>query len=130
LNKFREKLDVYRVENSRVIVIEFSSEDPKLAADVPNAIAEVYLKAQRDAKLASDSDATAWLEPEIADLSKRVKDAEARVAAFRSQSDLLIGQNNAVLATQQLSEISTELSRVRASRAAADAKAQSVRGVL
>ncbi|MBN9073524.1 MAG: exopolysaccharide transport family protein [Rhizobiales bacterium] len=130
LKTFREKLSIYRVENSRVIVIEFSSEDPKLAAAVPNAIADVYLKAQRDAKLASNSDATAWLEPEIADLSKRVKEAEARVADFRAKSDLLVGQNNSVLATQQLSEISTELSRVRAGRAAAEAKAESVRGAL
>lgn len=130
LKKFREKLNVYRVENSRVIVIEFSSRDPKLAAEVPNAIAKVYLQAQSDAKLASNADATAWLEPEIADLSARVKQAEAKVAAFRSQSDLLIGQNNAVLATQQLSEISSELNRVRANRASADARAQSVRNVL
>jgi uncharacterized protein involved in exopolysaccharide biosynthesis/Mrp family chromosome partitioning ATPase len=130
LTTFREKLNIYRVENSRVIVVEFSSEDAKLAADVPNTIASVYLNVQREAKLLSNSDATAWLEPEIADLSKRVKEAEARVASFRSSSDLLIGQNNSVLATQQLSEISTELSRVRASRAAADAKAESVRTIL
>ncbi|WP_274628691.1 GumC family protein [Arvimicrobium flavum] len=130
LSKFREKLSVYRVDNSRVIVVEFSSEDPKLAADVPNAIAKTYLQVQRDAKLASNSDATDWLEPEIADLSKRVKEAEARVAAFRAESDLLLGQNNSVLATQQLSEITSELSRVRANRAAAEARAESVRGVL
>lgn len=130
LKAFREKLNVYRVENSRVIVVSFSSEDPKLAAAVPNAIAATYLKVQRDAKLASNSDATDWLEPEIADLSRRVKEAEARVADFRAKSDLLIGQNNQVLATQQLSEIATELSRVRAARAAAEARAESVRAVL
>jgi uncharacterized protein involved in exopolysaccharide biosynthesis/Mrp family chromosome partitioning ATPase len=130
LKAMREKLIVYRVENSRVIVIEFSSEDPKLAAAVPNAIADAYLAVSRDAKLQSNSAATDWLEPEIADLSRRVKEAEARVAAFRSQSDLLVGQNNSVLATQQLSELSTELSRVRANRAAAEATAQAVRAAL
>ncbi|RUM98074.1 chain-length determining protein [Pseudaminobacter arsenicus] len=130
LKAFREKLTVYRVERSRVIVIEFSSEDPKLAAAVPNAIADAYLAVSRDAKLASNSDATEWLEPEIADLSKRVKEAEARVADFRAKSDLLIGQNNSVLATQQLSELSTELSRVRAGRAASEANAQSMRRAL
>lgn len=130
LKAMREKLVVYRVENSRVIVIEFSSEDPKLAAAVPNAIADAYLAVSRDAKLQSNSAATDWLEPEIADLSSRVKEAEARVAEFRSQSDLLVGQNNSVLATQQLSELSTELSRVRASRAAAEATAQAVRTAL
>lgn len=130
LKAFREKLNVYRVEKSRVIVIEFSSKDPKLAAEVPNALADAYLAVSRDAKLASNSDATDWLAPEIADLDKRVKDAEARVADFRAKSDLLIGQNNSVLATQQLAELSSELSRVRASRAASDAAAEGVRKAL
>lgn len=130
LKAFRERLTVYRVERSRVIVIEFSSQDPKLAAEVPNAIADTYIAVSRDAKLQSNADATDWLEPEIADLTERVKEAEAKVAAFRSESDLLVGQNNSVLATQQLSELASELSRVRAARAAADANAQSVRAVL
>ncbi|MFI0843213.1 GumC family protein [Mesorhizobium sp. IMUNJ 23232] len=127
LEAFREKLKVYRVENSRVIAIEFSSEDPKLAAAVPNAIADAYLQFSRDAKLQSNTAATEWLEPEIQALTARVKEAEARVAAYRSQSDLLIGQNNSALATQQLAELSTELSRTRANRAAAEANAESVR---
>jgi exopolysaccharide transport family protein len=130
LQAFREKLEVYRVENSRVIVIEFSSEDRQLAAKVPNAIADAYIALQRDAKSQSNADATEWLEPEIADLRDRVKQAEARVAEFRAKSDLLIGQGDAVLATQQLSELSTELSRVRAERGAADAKARSLRTAL
>ncbi|RVD33084.1 chain-length determining protein, partial [Mesorhizobium sp. M4B.F.Ca.ET.019.03.1.1] len=96
LKKMREKLNVYSVEKSRVIVIEFSSEDPRLAADIPNAIADTYISVQGNAKLESNAAATDWLAPEIADLSKRVKDAEAKVADFRAQSDLLMGGNNAV----------------------------------
>ncbi|AWC24455.1 tyrosine kinase [Aminobacter sp. MSH1] len=130
LKAFREQLTIYRVEKSRVIVIQFSSSDPKLAAEVPNAIADAYLAFQRTSKLESSTEATDWLKPEIADLNQRVKDAEARVASFRSQSDLLIGQNNSALATQQLSELSSELSRVRANRSAAEATAQSVRQAL
>jgi exopolysaccharide transport family protein len=130
LKRFREKLRVYRVEKSRVIVIEMSSQSPRLAAEIPNAIAKAYLAMQVEAKKQSNTDATAWLKPEIADLTNRVKEAEAKVAAFRSQSDLLIGQNNSVLATQQLSEMSSELSRVRANRASAEATAESLRAAL
>jgi exopolysaccharide transport family protein len=130
LTAFREKLNVYRVENSRVIVIEFSSADPKLAADVPNAMADAYLAVQQQAKLQSNADATGWLEPEIADLREKVKQAEARVADFRGKSDLLIGQNSTVLATQQLSELSSELSRVRAARSASEANAAQIRAAL
>lgn len=130
LRAFRQKLEVYRVERSRVIVIEFSSQDPGLAAAVPNALADAYIGVQQAAKLQSNADATQWLEPEIADLREKVKQAEARVAEYRGKSDLLVGGNNSELATQQLSELSSELSRVRANRAAAEAKAQSVRAAL
>jgi len=130
LASFREKLEIYRVENARVIVISFSSEDPRLAAAIPNAIADAYLENQREARQQSNADATEWLEPEIADLRERVREAEERVARYRAESDLLIGQNNTVLATQQLSEISSELSRARAARAAAEADAQAARRAL
>ncbi|CCV06465.1 Exopolysaccharide transport protein family [Mesorhizobium metallidurans STM 2683] len=130
LKKMREKLNVYSVEKTRIIAIEFSSEDPKLAAAIPNAIAEAYIASQGSAKIKSNSAATAFLGPEIADLQQKVKDAEAKVATYRAQSDLLMGGNNSVLATQQLSELSSELSRVRANRAAAEATAGSVRNAL
>jgi uncharacterized protein involved in exopolysaccharide biosynthesis/Mrp family chromosome partitioning ATPase len=128
--QLRQKLKVYSVENSRIIVVEFSSEDKELAAKIPNDIAAEYLAVQRRAKSQSNSDATKWLEPEIEALRVKVREAEEKVATYRSQSDLLIGQNNSVLATQQLAELSTELSRVRANRANAEAKAASVRAAL
>ena len=126
----RERLAVYRVDRSRVIVVRFSSTDPELAAAVPNAIADAYIEVQEQAKRLSNTDATEWLEPEIADLSQRVREAEARVADYRAQSDLFVGQNNAVLANQQLSELSSELTRVRAARSAAEARAQAIRNAL
>ncbi|MHC1549366.1 GumC family protein [Phyllobacterium sp. K27] len=130
LKALRDRLLVYSVQESRVIVVQFSSKDAELSASVANAIADEYMAMQQAAKSEINTDATGWLQPEIADLSKRVKDAEAKVAAYRSSSDLLIGQNNAVLATQQLSELSSELSRVRANRAASEARAASVRAAL
>ncbi|MER8574783.1 exopolysaccharide transport family protein [Mesorhizobium sp. M1338] len=130
LKKMHEKLNVYGVEKTRIIAIEFSSEDPRLAAAIPDAIAAAYIAGQGAAKLESNNAAADFLAPEIADLSKQVKDAEAKVAAYRSQSDLLMGGNNSVLATQQLSELSSELSKVRANRAAAEATADGVRRAL
>lgn len=130
LKALRKKLTVAHVDNSRVIVVEFSSNDRQLAAAVPRAIAEAYVNLQRDAKLQSNSDATEWLEQEIDDLRARVREAEAKVAAFRAESDIFVGEDDAPLATQQLAELSTELSRVRASRSSAQAKAIAVERAL
>lgn len=130
LKEFYEKLQVYAVPGSRVIGIEFSSEDPALAAAVPNALVDAYLAFQSGAKLESNTDASAWLEPEIAKLRDKVRDAEGRVAQYRAEKGLLLVNEQDTIAAKQLSDISTELSRIRAERADSQARAQSVRSAL
>jgi uncharacterized protein involved in exopolysaccharide biosynthesis/Mrp family chromosome partitioning ATPase len=123
-------LVVYRIDRSRVIVVEFRHEDPEMAAAIPNAIADAYVAIQQQAKLLSNEDATQWLEPEIDELTRRVREAEERVAAYRAQTGLILGQNNSILASQQLSELSSELTRVRAARSSAEARADAIRTAL
>jgi exopolysaccharide transport family protein len=130
LKAFREKLEVYPVENSRVIAIEFSSEDPKLAAAIPNKMAEVYLTLQSGAKLDTHSETARWLEPEIANLTEKVRAAEKKVADYRASAGLFRTSETSNFSTQQLNDISTELARVRAERANAEARAQNVRAAL
>lgn len=130
LKAFQEKLQVYQVEKSRVIGIQFTSKDPKLAADVPNAIANVYRSLQSGAKLDSNSEAARWLEPEIANLREKVREAEAKVAEYRGNTDLMQVSETANFSSRQLSDISTELARVRGERADAEAKAETVRNAI
>lgn len=130
LKEFNEKLQVYQVEKSRVIAIAFTSKDRQLAATVPNEMAKVFLALQSGAKLDTNSEATRWLEPEIANLREKVRDAEAKVAAYRASSDLLPTGETTNFATRQLTDISTELARVRGERANAEARAAGVRSAL
>lgn len=130
LKEFYKKLDVYAVPESRVIGIEFSSEDEALAAQVPNALVDAYLAFQSGAKLESNTDASAWLEPEIAKLREKVRESESKVAEYRARTGLLLVNQQDTIAAKQLSDISTELSRVRAERADSEARAQSVRNAL
>lgn len=127
IDTFRQHLTVYQVSNSRVIVVEFWSTDKQLAADVANTMAETYLAMQSGAKLVSNVDATAWLEPEIAELRERVRLAEEKVADYRAEYGLLMVDDSASLASRQLSDISTELGRVRAEKADAQARAAVVK---
>ena len=53
LKAFRDRLSVYPVQGSRVIVIGMSSEDPELAAGIPNALADAYLAMQHTPKARS-----------------------------------------------------------------------------
>jgi uncharacterized protein involved in exopolysaccharide biosynthesis len=130
LKEFHKKLDVYAVPESRVIGIEFSSQDEALAAQVPNALVDAYLAFQSGAKLETNTDASAWLEPEIARLREKVRESESKVAEYRAQTGLLLVNQQDTIAAKQLSDISTELSRVRGERADSEARAQQVRTAL
>ncbi|MBP1850664.1 GumC family protein [Rhizobium halophytocola] len=130
LKTFLEHLQVYPVEKSRVIGIQFTSKDPQLAAGVPNEIAKVYRSLQSGAKLDNTSEAARWLEPEIANLREKVRAAEKKVADYRASSGLLRTSDTSDITTTQLNDITVELSKVRAERANAVATAQNVRAAL
>ncbi|MGL4196432.1 MAG: exopolysaccharide transport family protein [Allorhizobium sp.] len=128
IKAFKEKVSVYQVDKSRVIGIEFTSKDPKLAAAVPNAMMDVYRSLQSGAKLDSNSDAVRWLETEIANLREKVREAEQKVAEYRSSAGLMsLGSDQSSFSGKQLSDISTELARVRSERASAEATADNLR---
>jgi tyrosine-protein kinase Etk/Wzc len=130
LEAYYDRLTVYPVEKSRVIVVDFLSEDPKLAATVANAIAEAYLVRQRAAKQDQARAAVQWLSGEIATMQKKVAEAEAKVAALRANSNLLEGPNNTTLSAQQLGDINAQLAAARAQKADAEAKAKIVHDML
>lgn len=130
LDAFVERLQVYQINTSRVIGISFTSRDPDLAASVPNAMAKVYLSMQSGAKLDSNSEATRWLEPEIAKLRDKVSEAEKKVADYRTANGLLQTSDTNTFSNQQLTDISGQLAQVRGERANADARAQAVRNAL
>ncbi|HVY20041.1 MAG TPA: exopolysaccharide transport family protein [Bauldia sp.] len=133
LDAYFDKLSVYAVDNSRVIGIDFSSTDPQLAADVANAIANEYLSRQKAARRDTTADAAQWLSDQIVDLRNKVQAAEAKVEQYRSEHDLFDTSSSGstgggtTLTQQQLTDLNTELTKVRTDRADAQAKASQIR---
>jgi polysaccharide biosynthesis transport protein len=129
LESYYERLTAYAVDKSRVIVIEFQSNDPDLAARVTNSIADGYLLLQQDARRNQAKAASQWLLAEIEGLRKKVADAEAR-EEFRSKSSLFIGTNNTSLSNQQLGELNTQVNNARALKSDAESKSRLIREML
>lgn len=131
LDIFKDRLSAYSIEQSRVIVVEFWAHDPQLAQDVTASIATKYTELKLIENARKQENATVWLDPRIAELEDAVNEKEAAVAEFRASEDLLrVDDENALLATQQLSQISTELSRLKAERSSALARANSIKSAL
>jgi polysaccharide biosynthesis transport protein len=130
LDAYYDRFTAYAVDKSRVVVIEFQSRDPELAARVANSIAEAYLVFQQNARQEQARAASQWLSGEIDSLRKKVADAESRVEDFRSKSSLFVGTNNTTLSNQQMGELNTQLNNARALKSDAESKARLIREML
>jgi len=130
LDAYYDRFTAYAVDKSRVIVIEFQSRDPELAARVTNSIAEGYLVLQQNARQEQAKSAGQWLSGEIDNLRKKVAEAESRVEDFRSKSSLFVGTNNTTLSNQQMGELNTQLNNARALKSDAESKARLIREML
>jgi succinoglycan biosynthesis transport protein ExoP len=130
LEAYFDRFTAYAVDKSRVVVVEFQSRDPELAARIANSIAEGYLVLQQSARQDQAKSAGQWLSGEIDNLRRKVGEAESRVEDFRSKSSLFIGTNNTTLSNQQMGELNTQLNNARALKSDAESKARLIREML
>ncbi|VIO73786.1 GumC family protein [Bradyrhizobium ivorense] len=130
LDSYYERFQAFAVDKSRVIVVEFQSEDPDLAERVANSIADGYLVLQQAARQDQAKSASTWLLGEIDKLRGKVADADSRVEEFRSKSSLFVGNNNIPLSNQQMGELNTQLNNARVLMADSETKARLIREML
>lgn len=130
LESYYERLSAYTVERSRVIIVEFWSYDPTLAAKAVNSVVEGYLGLQQSAKQDDMRASSQWLSGEIEVLRRKVADAEARAEEFRSRANLFVGANNTTLSNQQLGEFNSQLASARGQKSDAETRARLIRDML
>ena len=128
LEAYFKRLEVYSPKESRFIGVRFSSLDPDLAAAVANRIAETYRQNIAHQSLIETDEVQKALEPKIAKLADEAVAAEAAVEKFRGEANIFKGGQQATgLNEQQLAELNAELSRVKATRSEAEARAKQAR---
>ena len=127
LDSYYDRLNVFAIEKSRVIAVNFSSVNPELAARVANAVAENYLNMQQSVKQDQTRAAGNWLAVEIDKMRTKVAEAEAKVEEYRVKSNLFVGSNNTSLPNQQLTEINSQIAAARGQKADLEARARQLR---
>jgi uncharacterized protein involved in exopolysaccharide biosynthesis len=130
LHNLTERLSVVRARDSLVINIGVRSTNPQLAARLANAIAKAHVRRRASLSLTDTAEASVWLEEQIKSLRSKVADAESKVAAFKIDNDLYVGNNNTSLLDQQLSEVAGQITAAQERKNSAASRAKLIRGLL
>lgn len=122
-NKLLDRLNVITDGRSYTIRLSYTADDPKLAADVVNTVADLYLVDQLEAKFEATRRANTWLSERLSDLRTAVERSENAVQAYRQQHNLNVADARGTsVTTQQLGELNTQLIMAGADRAQKEAR--------
>lgn len=131
LNAVYKQLEVYSAKESRFIGLRFTSVDPALAADIANKIAETYRGSLASAATQEVDDQQKVLQGKIEKLQPEVAASETEAERYRGEINVFKGgAQNTGLNEQQLSELTGELTKAKASRSEIEARAKSAREMM
>jgi polysaccharide biosynthesis transport protein len=92
VGRFLERLAVKREGKSHVIGVAYRSSDPVKAAAVANLLAELYIVGQLARKYEASRQQSGWLDAQSRSLKGQLEAAEAKLAAFRAESEAARGE--------------------------------------
>ena len=123
------KLSVRPLQSSRVLELSVESGDPKKAARLANAYADIYIEEQLEAKYQATERATEWLNGKVQDLKQKVQAAEQAVAKYKKEAGL-VQSGKTTVTSQQLSELNSELILAQTKRAEKEARLNQIQRLI
>ena len=129
VNAVVNRTEVTRRGLTYIMSLQFTSEDPEKAARIANALADVYVVDQLEAKFDATKKANEWLSSRLETLRSQVEASERAVEIYRRQNGLEnIG--GTTINDQQLSELNAQLILARTNYAEKQAKYARARQIL
>jgi len=126
VSRFLAGLSVRQDQYTKIVRVSFTAEDPRLAADAANALADVYVRNTLEVKNAGTREAAQWLTEQLGELGRRVEESEAAAEQIR-QGEALVQGRGAQVTREQISEINRQLLAASAETAGLRARVEQIK---
>lgn len=122
LEAFQRSLRVRLVPRTQIIEVRFRSRDPKLAADVANALAASFIEHNFQTKYRATVQTSTWLTQQLDDLKKRAEASQETLIAYQKKTGILGTDETHNIITAKLDELNKQLSAAEADRIVKEAR--------
>lgn len=116
VESFLKTVSVDPIRNTRLIEIQVDDYDPKLAAEIANALASTYVSQNLELKLGAARDALTWLTTHVSDLKAKVNESELTMQRYREQAGLVSAEEKQSLSARKLAEFNSAYIEAKAKR--------------
>jgi len=121
-------LRVARPPNTYLVQISYRSPDPRLAAEVANAIAQSYLEHTYNIRYRASAGLASFMEKQIEELRAKMERSSGALAQFERELNLVNPEEKTTIVSARLQQLNTEYTNAQAERVRKEATHSSVRG--
>ncbi|HEV8144779.1 MAG TPA: polysaccharide biosynthesis tyrosine autokinase [Bryobacteraceae bacterium] len=122
------RVKVTRPPNTYLLQIGYRSEDPQLAADAANAIAQSYLEHTYNIRLRSSASVARFMERQMEELKAKMDTSGQALMGFERDLNLINPEAKTNILSSRLLQLNTEYTNAEADRLKKEAAWESVRG--
>ena len=120
LREFKDRLSVDPVRRSRLVQISFESQDPKVAAEAVNALAENYIQQNLESRWQAAQKASEWLSQQLGSFKAKLEKSEDDLQQYAQQNGLLFLEtqkgDTENIVNERLRQLQDELTKAQADR--------------
>ena len=109
-------LDVTRPLNTYLLDINYRSPDPKLAADVANAVANSFVQHNFDIKMKNSGYLSVFIEKQLEELKARMEKSSDALAAFEKEMNVINPDQKTSLTVERIKELDAQYMQAKAER--------------
>ncbi len=121
-NALHRSLNVQLIPKTEILEIHFRSGDPKLAADVANAVANTYIEHNFQTKYQATLQTSEWLTKQLDDVRKNAEGAQEKVISYQKKMGLLGTDESHNIIVDRLEQMNKALSEAEGDRIVKEAK--------
>jgi capsular exopolysaccharide synthesis family protein len=123
-----KKLKVSRPPNTYLLLISYRSTDPRLAAEVANAVANSYRDHTYRLRYTSTANLSSFMEKQLEELKAKMERSSSALAQFERELNVINPEEKTSILSARLLQLNTEYTNAQADRVRKEAAYQSVRG--
>ena len=113
INTLAENVSIVPIKKTQIVNINATSENPALAANIANEIANAYIASYMEAKLSLTLNATDWMQGRMEDLAGKLREAEVSLQTYREKEDLIELEGVLTVSSNELKGLTESLMLIR-----------------
>ena len=122
-----KKLKVTRPPNTYLLLISYRSPDPRLAADVANAVAHSFVEHTYNIRFRSAASLSSFMERQLEELKGKMEGSSAALARFERELNVINPEEKTSILSARLLQLNTEYTNAQTDRVRKESTWKSVR---